>query len=93
MTIIFYEFYMELNRIHLEYKPMLRFGQFMYNFFTWVYEKKLKDVFYIEEKEMNLTSKEYDVLELIAKNANHNVKMQACQEPSICFQKIICEVQ
>ena len=29
----------------------------------------------------------------IAKNANHHVKMQACQEPSICFQKIICEVQ
>lgn len=26
---------------------------------------------YIEEKEMNLTSKEYDVLELLAKNANH----------------------
>ena len=26
---------------------------------------------YIEEKEMNLTSKEYDVLELLAQNANH----------------------
>ncbi|MBR5316362.1 MAG: response regulator transcription factor [Lachnospiraceae bacterium] len=26
---------------------------------------------YIEEQEMNLTSKEYDVLELLAKNANH----------------------
>ena len=26
---------------------------------------------YIEEEEMNLTSKEYDVLELLAKNANH----------------------
>ena len=26
---------------------------------------------YIEEKEMNLTSKEFDVLELLAKNANH----------------------
>ena len=26
---------------------------------------------YIEEKEMNLTSKEYDVLELLARNANH----------------------
>lgn len=53
------EFYMELNRIHLEYKPMLRFGQFMYNFFTWVYEKKLRDVFYIEEKEMLKLLKEY----------------------------------
>lgn len=26
---------------------------------------------YVEEKEMNLTSKEYDVLELLAKNTNH----------------------
>jgi hypothetical protein len=53
------EFYMELNRIHLEYKPQWRFGQFMHNFFNWVYTKKLKDIFYIEEDEMIKLLKEY----------------------------------
>lgn len=53
------ELYMELNRVHLEYKPQWRFGQFMHNFFNWVYTKKLKDIFYIEEDEMIKLLKEY----------------------------------
>lgn len=52
-------FYIELNKAHLEYKPQWRFGQFMYNFFSWISSQKLKDIFYIEEDEMMELLKEY----------------------------------
>lgn len=54
-----YSFYYELTRIHVTYFDQLRFGQFMHNFFNWVYTKKLKDIFYIEEDEMMKLLKEY----------------------------------
>lgn len=53
------ELYMELNRIHLDYKPQWRFGQFIHNFNMWLESQKLKDIFYIEEDEMLKFLKEY----------------------------------
>jgi hypothetical protein len=53
------ELYMELNRIHLDYKPQWRFGQFIHNFNMWLESQKLKDIFYIEEDEMIKLLKEY----------------------------------
>lgn len=54
-----YSFYNELGRIHRTYYMDLRFGQFMYSFFTWVSREKNKDIFYIEEDEMLQYLKEF----------------------------------
>lgn len=45
-----YDFYRELQEIHLTYFPDWRFSQFVCNFQTWLAnDKKIYDMFYIEE--------------------------------------------
>lgn len=53
-----YDFYKELNRIHVEYFPDWRFGQLMVNFFDWFYDK-VGDPFFPEENEMIKLLREY----------------------------------
>ena len=45
-------FYAELCKIHKEYFPDWRFGQFCSNFFTWLMTVKKKDLFFPEEEQM-----------------------------------------
>jgi len=52
-------FYNELNEIHVEYFPDLRFGQLMLNFFGWVMNEKKRDMFFPEEAETLKLLKEY----------------------------------
>ena len=47
-----YDFYRELTRIHIEYFPDWRFGQFCSNFFGWLTTEKKLDLFFPEENEM-----------------------------------------
>ena len=53
------EFYNELTEIHKQYFPDWRFGQFMYNFISWMQSEKQKDVFFPEEDKMIEYIKEY----------------------------------
>ena len=52
-------FYDELKRIHKEYFPDWRFGQFCSNFFGWLMQAKGMDLFFPEEDRMMEYIKEY----------------------------------
>lgn len=52
-------FYEEMKRVHKEYFPDWRFGQFCSNFFGWLMTEKDRDLFYPEEDEMIEYIKEY----------------------------------
>lgn len=54
-----YDFYKILTTIHMRKFPDWRFGQFMYNFFNWMYTEKNKDIFFPEEEEMLEYLKEF----------------------------------
>ena len=45
-------FYAEVCKIHKEKFPDCRFGQFISNFFGWIFSKKKKDIFFPEEDDM-----------------------------------------
>ena len=47
-----YNFYSELQRIHITHFPDWRFGQFMNNFLGWVMTSKGVDIFFPEEPQM-----------------------------------------
>lgn len=53
-------FYEELKTIHERSFPDWRFGQFMYNFMTWLQNKKDVDPFHPEEPEMLEYLKEFE---------------------------------
>lgn len=53
-------FYEEVKRIHKESFPDLRFGQLMYNIFSWLANNNLKDPFYMEEDEFLSHLKEFE---------------------------------
>ncbi len=46
------EFYEKLKKLHKRYIPDWRFGQFMYNFVSWMLEYKKRDIFFPEEDSM-----------------------------------------
>ena len=46
------DFYIRLRKIHANFFPDWRFGQFMYNFFVWLQNEKGKDPFFPEEDQM-----------------------------------------
>ncbi len=52
-------FYDELKKIHKEYFPDWRFGQWCSNFFGWLASEKKIDLFFPEEDEMLEYVKEY----------------------------------
>lgn len=52
-------FYGELAKIHKEYFPDWRFGQFCSNFFGWLMSEKQVDLFFPEEDKMLEYMKEY----------------------------------
>ena len=52
-------FYGELTKIHKEYFPDWRFGQFCSNFFKWLMSEKQVDFFFPEEDKMLEYMKEY----------------------------------
>lgn len=52
-------FYDNLKEVHKTSFPDWRFGQLMSNFLGWIYEKKRKDFFFIEEPEMSKLLLEY----------------------------------
>lgn len=54
-----YDFYKELQTIHIRYFPDLRFGQLMSNFFGWLMNEKNVDVFFPEEDKMLEYLREY----------------------------------
>ncbi len=54
-----YDFYKELQTIHIKYFPDLRFGQLCSNFFGWLVSEKKVDLFFPEEDEMLKYIKEY----------------------------------
>lgn len=54
-----FNFYNELCRLHMTYRPDIRFGQFVYNFNSWLKEYKHIDIFFPEENEMIIYLKEY----------------------------------
>lgn len=45
-------FYEELRKIHAENFPDWRFGQFISNFFGWIYSEKKMDIWFPEEDKM-----------------------------------------
>ena len=45
-------FYAEVCKIHKEQFPDWRFGQFISNFFGWIFSEKKKDIFFHEEDDM-----------------------------------------
>lgn len=48
-----YGFYNELMKVHMENFPDMRFGQLVCNLERWLQiNKKINDIFYIEEKPM-----------------------------------------
>ena len=47
-----YPFYTELQRVHINYFPDWRFGQFMNNFLGWIMTSKGVDIFFPEESQM-----------------------------------------
>lgn len=53
------EFTNELNRIWKTYYTDWRFGQFMSNFFSWLYSVKKIDMFFPEEDKMLEYLKEF----------------------------------
>ena len=53
------DFYDEIKRIHKEYFPDWRFGQFMSNWLGWIYQEKKKNKFFPEENKMLEYLKEY----------------------------------
>lgn len=54
-----YGFYAELGRIHMKYFPDWRFGQFISNFNSWIYNHKDIDIFFPEEDKMLAYIKEF----------------------------------
>lgn len=54
-----YKFYGEMVRLHMTYMPDIRAGQLMYNFTTWLVNKKQIDIFFPEEDELIKLLKEY----------------------------------
>lgn len=52
-------FYEELKRVHKEYLPDWRFGQFVYNLQGWVMKNRGCDTFYFEENEMIALIKQF----------------------------------
>lgn len=57
-----YNFYAEIQKIHIEKFPDWRFGQLFYNFFHYL-NAKGRDPFYLEENELIKALNEY-VLEI-----------------------------
>ena len=47
-----YDFYRQLQEIHIIYFPDWRFGQFCSNFFEWLVSEKKVDLFFPEEEQM-----------------------------------------
>ena len=47
-----YDFYRQLQEIHITYFPDWRFGQFCSNFFSWLVSEKKVDLFFPEEEQM-----------------------------------------
>lgn len=54
-----YDFYRELQTIHIEYFPDWRFAQLFCNIQAKYYEEKKGDIFYIEEDKMIEYIREY----------------------------------
>ncbi len=54
-----YNFYRELQKIHITFFPDWRFGQLMLNFFHWLTNEKGIDVFFPEEDMMIEYLREY----------------------------------
>ena len=54
-----YHFYDEVRRLHMEYRPDWRFGQFIYNFIVWLNSRKSIDPFFPEDDEMIELLKEF----------------------------------
>lgn len=54
-----YNFYRELQEIHITYFPDWRFGQLMSNFFGWLASEMKEDPFFPEEGEMIKHIREY----------------------------------
>lgn len=54
-----YDFYNELQTIHIRYFSDLRFGQLMSNFFNWIVNEKDIDIFFAEEDKVIEYLKEY----------------------------------
>lgn len=54
-----YDFYKQLQEIHITYFPDWRFGQLCSNFFSWFATEKKRDLFFLEEDEMIDHIKEY----------------------------------
>lgn len=54
-----YDFYKELQTIHIRYFSDLRFGQLMLNFINWMLNTKGIDPFFPEEDKMIEYLKEY----------------------------------
>ena len=54
-----YNFYSELQKIHITFFPDWRFGQLMSNFFGWLVSEKDIDIFFPEEDKMIEYLKEY----------------------------------
>ena len=47
-----YDFYRQLQEIHITYFPDWRFGQLCSNFFSWLASEKKVDLFFPEEEQM-----------------------------------------
>lgn len=54
-----YDFYRELQEIHITYFPDIRFGQLFCNIQAKYYEEKKGDIFYVEEDKMIRYIREY----------------------------------
>jgi len=54
-----YDFYRELQTIHIAYFPDWRFGQLCSNFFGWLASEKKVDFFFPEEIQMLNFIREY----------------------------------
>lgn len=52
-------FYEEVKRMHKEHFPDWRYGQLVYNFMSWLANKKKIDIFFPEEKELIKLFKEF----------------------------------
>lgn len=52
-------FYATMRNIHQTTFPDWRFGQLMYNFFSWLYSEKKIDLFFPEEDKMLEYFKEF----------------------------------
>lgn len=53
-----YDFYKQLQTIHIRYFSDLRFGQLILNFFSWLNEKDV-DIYFLEEYRMIEYLREY----------------------------------